>query len=173
MEGDRAKVIVGISPSLSGLEALRFAIAEARRSRVPLVAVRAWFFPTGVRARPTWEWERELAAEARRCITAAFQTAVGDVPDDIDVVARTPSGRVDTVLKDGVTSPQDLIVIGAAARWWASSGVVRGCVRAAGCPVVVVPPPELARAVGGGRLSARRMAREAAALAKDRSADGR
>jgi hypothetical protein len=36
----RGKVVVGISPSLSGLEALRFAIAEARRRQVPLAAVR-------------------------------------------------------------------------------------------------------------------------------------
>jgi nucleotide-binding universal stress UspA family protein len=173
MEDGRAKVVVGISLSLSGLEALRFGIAEARRRRAPLVAIRVWFFNQSVRARPTWEWEREIAAEARRCIAAAFQTAVGGVPHDIDMVGRTPSGRVDTVLKDAITSPQDLLVIGGSARWWASSGIVRGCVRAAGCPVVVVPPPELARAVGG-RVSARRMAREAAeSLAQNRLPDGR
>lgn len=162
------KVVVGISSSLSGLEALRFGIAEARRRRVPLVAVRVWQLYTGGRARPTWEFERAVAAEARRCISEAFRTAVGEVPRDLDVVVRAPTGRIDTVLKDHITGPADLLVIGAARRSWLSGATVRGCARGAGCPVVVVPPPELARAVGG-RMSARRMAREAAAsLAQNR-----
>lgn len=72
------------------------------------------------------------------------------------------AGPVDAVLKSCVDSPHDLLVIGAARHRWFSGGVVRRCARDAGCPVVVVPPPELARVVGG-RLAARRMVREAAA----------
>jgi hypothetical protein len=74
-------------------------------------------------------------------------------------VVRTPSGRTDVALQDHVTGDGDLLVVGAAtSRWW-GGGTVRGCVRGAGCPVVVVPPPAMARA---GRVSGRRIAREVA-----------
>lgn len=172
MRGSRGKVVVGISSSLSGLEALRFAIAEAHRRQVPLAAVRVWSFRTSPRSRPGWEWELELAAAARRDITEAFRVAVGEVPADLDVVARAMPGPVDVALKASVDSPDDLVVIGAARHRWLSA-VVRGCAHDAGCPVVVVPRPELARVVGG-RLAARRMVREAAAsLARSRAPGGR
>jgi nucleotide-binding universal stress UspA family protein len=168
----RGKVVVGISSSLSGLEALRFAITEAHRRQAPLAAVRVWSFRTGPRSRPGREWERELAVAARRAITGAFRIAVGEVPADLDVVARAMPGPVDVALKACVSSPHDLLVIGAARRRWLS-GVVRGCAHDARCPVVVVPRPELARVIGG-RMAARRMMREAeAALARSRGTDGR
>lgn len=139
---------------------------------MPLAAVRVWSFNTNSRSRPTWQLERELAAEARRCITEAFRTAVGEVPGDLDVFARAAPGPVDLVLKGSVSSPRDLLVIGAARRRWLSGRVVRACAHDAGCPVVVVPRPELARAVGG-RMAARRMVREAAAsLARSRDTGG-
>ena len=153
---------MGISPSLPGLEALRFAIAEARRRQVPLAAVRVWSFNAGVRSRPGWEWERALADEARRSISEAFRTAVGEVPPDLDIFQRVAPGQVAVVLKSCVSSPGDRLVIGAARRRWLSGRVVHGCAPGAGCPVVVVPRPELARAAGG-RLAARRMLREATA----------
>jgi hypothetical protein len=80
----------------------------------------------------------------------------------LDVVGRAVAGPVAVTLKSCVDSPHDLLVIGAARHRWLSGGVVRGCAHDAGCPVVVVPPPELARVVGG-RLAARRMVRGAAA----------
>lgn len=172
MSDDRGKVVVGISPSLSGLEALRFAVAEARRRRVTLAAVRVWSFNVGTRSRPSWEWERALADEARSNIAEAFRTAVGEIPADLDVVARALAGpSVDVALKGCVGSPYDLLVIGAARRRWWSGGVVRRCARNAACPVVVVPPPELARVVGG-RLTARRMVREAAESLAQSAVDG-
>ena len=174
MSDDRGKVVVGISRSLSGLEALRFAVAEAQRRQATLAAVRVWSFNAGMRSsRPTWEWEQALAGEARRCITEAFHAAAGGVPRDLDVLARTMSGPVDSALKTCVDSPRDLLVIGAARRNWWSGGVVRGCAHDAACPVVVVPRPELARVVDG-RTAVRRMVREAAAsLAPAREAGDR
>jgi hypothetical protein len=43
-----ARVVVGVSQSLTGLQALRYGVAEARRRQVPLHAVRAWRLDMGM-----------------------------------------------------------------------------------------------------------------------------
>ncbi|MCM4083617.1 universal stress protein [Actinoplanes sp. TRM88002] len=152
---------MGISLSLAGLEALRFAVAEARRRDSRLMAVRAWVCHRSSWAWPDREYERTLADKARRTIVEAFEEAAGEVPADLPVVRRTAEGWPPIVLKESVTSPRDLLVIGAGRRWPAGE-VVRACVRHQACPVVVVPPPEMAR-LARGRTTARRLFREAAA----------
>ena len=149
-----------VEPSLPGLAAVRFAVDQARARRASLWAVRVWRLDVGPRSRPSLEWERTVADEAHRCVDDAFRNAVGRSPRQVGAVVRTPSGRTDLALQDYVTSDGDLLVVGAAtSRWW-GSGTIRGCVRGAECPVIVVPPPAMART---GRLSGRRIAREAAA----------
>ncbi|MEV4343221.1 universal stress protein [Actinoplanes sp. NPDC049596] len=146
-----SKVILGVSCSLPGLEALRFAVRQARRRDVPLLAVRAWMLNTGPRSQPSLEWERALAAEARRRVDEAFREALGTTPAEFGAMVRVPSGSAAAALRHYVTGPDDLIVLGAAtSRWW-GGGTVRRCVRAAACPVIVVPPPALARLTGTTR----------------------
>ncbi|WP_433294253.1 universal stress protein [Actinoplanes sp. CA-030573] len=159
-EDTERKVVVGVSQSLAGLAALRFALDLAHRRSVPLWAVRVWRLEVGPRAQPSAEWERAIAAEARRYVDDCFRAATGHAVRDLGVIVRTPSGRTDVALHHYLTDGGDLLVVGAAARRWWSGGTVRRCVRGAGCPVIVVPAPDLART---GRFSARRIAREAAA----------
>jgi nucleotide-binding universal stress UspA family protein len=151
---DDSKVIVGISPSLAGLEALRFGIAEARRRDVPLWAVRTWMLDAGPRARNVWQWEATLSAEGRILVDEVFRIAVGQRPDDVDIVVRSPGGNAAAVLKGYATNPADLIIVGASRFRWLPGGVGRGCVRGAICPVAVVPRPEMARLAGtsGNRI---------------------
>ncbi|XVU27685.1 universal stress protein [Actinoplanes sp. CA-054009] len=150
-----SKVILGVSSSLAGLEAARFAVSQARRRSVPLLAVRTWMLNTGPRSRPSLEWERALATEARRRVDETFELALGTTPADLEAMVRVPSGSPAAALRHYVTGPDDLIVIGApASRWWGGA-TVRRCVRTATCPVIVVPPPALAR------IPARRLAQEA------------
>jgi nucleotide-binding universal stress UspA family protein len=151
-------VIVGVSHSLPGLQALRFAVAEARRRGMPLHAVRAWPAPATTRAGSTVLWRQELAVEARWYIREAFNSAFGGVPADVDITVVASSGRADVALKASASGDADLLVVGApASRWW-HSRVVRGCTRGAPCPVIVVPPPELARALRW--VSLRRLVRK-------------
>ncbi|MFF5082823.1 universal stress protein [Actinoplanes sp. NPDC000266] len=150
-----SKVILGVSSSLAGLEAARFAVRQARQRSVPLLAVRAWMLNTGPRSRPSLEWERALAAEARRRVEETFELALATTPAVLDVMVRVPSGSAAAALRHYVTDPDDLIVVGApSSRWWGGS-TVRRCARTAPCPVIVVPPPALAR------IPSRRLAQEA------------
>ncbi|NJC71309.1 universal stress protein [Planosporangium thailandense] len=145
----RARVVVGVSQSLAGLQALRYGTAEARRRRVPVYAVRAW------QVEPTW-----AGPDPWRYIDGAFDLAMGGVPADIDVAVVAAEGRADVVLTGYAGYAEDLLVRGTAGRWW-PSWLVRACTRQATCPVTVVPPPELARGASRAILT-RRLLREAA-----------
>jgi nucleotide-binding universal stress UspA family protein len=165
---NESKVIVGISPSVAGLAALRYAVAESRRREVPLWAVRAYLFQSSGRTRALWLWDAELARESAELIAATFRLALGGMPDVPDLVVRTPNANTARALKDYVATPADLLVLGASDRLLSS--VPRSCTRGAICPVIVVPPPEMARE---GRRAARVLAREVAeALTESTSISG-
>ncbi|GLY02935.1 universal stress protein [Actinoplanes sp. NBRC 101535] len=151
------RVIVGVSGSPAGLAALRFAVAEAQRRGVGLWAVRSWQVAAGSRSRPWGEvgWDRAWERDAGQRVAAAFRCALGGVPVTPQVVVSTPAGAPGTALMDAVSGPGDLLVVGAGSRWW-GGGVARLLVRRAPCPVLVVPPPALARVPG------RRLVREVA-----------
>ncbi|WP_369077114.1 universal stress protein [Paractinoplanes maris] len=76
MSDERGKVVVGISSSLAGLEALRFAIAEARRRQATLMAVRAWSCNNSGRARSLWEWERTARAGGSKVTRRMLREAI-------------------------------------------------------------------------------------------------
>ncbi|MEV4518280.1 universal stress protein [Dactylosporangium sp. NPDC049525] len=158
--GERS-VVVGISQSLAGLAALRYALAEARHRKVPLCAVRAWPLPLSGRGPAVIQWQYELKSGAQRYVVDAFDAAVGGPPDDVEVRVVTPCGRADAVLLDLANGSGQLLVLGARTtrRWLWPSWVVRGCVRAARCPVIVVPPPDLVT-IAGSRRRFRTLSRE-------------
>lgn len=143
------RVVVGVSQSMSGLAAIRYAVAQARSRHQPAVyAVRAWPYPPTTRGASSSRWEQHLQSAARAYVVAAFGTSLGAAPEDLDVVV-TAAGRPAPVLKELANRDSDLLVVGAAAsRWWPGA-TVAGCTRAAVCPVIVVPAPELARHVRG------------------------
>jgi hypothetical protein len=72
------------------------------------------------------------------------------------------------VLVSLACQPADVLLVGAgrrsAAGWMAFSKVTRYCLAHAQCPVLAVPPPELARELGRGRLT--RMLRHRALTAE-------
>ena len=131
------RVVVGVDGSLTSLAALRTAVAEARRRRVPLHAVHA----------------------ARTCVDrvdvgligAAFLDALGAIPDDIEIHQTASLFGVRDALRASATDPRDLIVVGNSGKgpWHAfwSGSASRSLLRRAHCPVLAVPAPEMARAV--------------------------
>jgi nucleotide-binding universal stress UspA family protein len=153
-----ARVVVGVSQSLAGLQALRYGVTEARRRRVPLHAVRAWRFDMAWRGPDARRWRREMAQDALQSVGDAFKLALGGLPVDVDVNMLAAEGRTDQVLTEIAADPGDLIIVGGRGSRW-PSWPVRTCLHHAACPVVVVPPPEIARTARPATL-ARRLLRE-------------
>ncbi|MEB8342254.1 universal stress protein [Streptomyces endophyticus] len=96
MDGERVggRVVVGVGGSPASLAALRSAVAEARRSDRPLVAVLAWEPPEGeamYRRWPDAAWARHWYEEARARLAAAFEEALGGLPPDLGPVWSSPA----------------------------------------------------------------------------------
>lgn len=155
----RARIVVGVSESLAGLQALRHAVAQARRLGASVLAVRAYEFSAPWRGYDVDECRRELADEAAAATRRAFDDAMGGPPSDVVVEAVAVAEPAGVALVARCQQDVDLLVVGAPSRWWLRSSVARYCVRHADCPVVVVPAPSLARLDRRGALS-RAMQRE-------------
>ncbi|HKT01350.1 MAG TPA: universal stress protein [Rugosimonospora sp.] len=143
------RVIVGVHDCLAGLQALRCAVAEARRRGTSLCAVRAWTMPYAGQGVGLRAWRQELVDEAALTVYGAFATALGGLPGDVEVRVLAPEGAPSRCLVDLSDRDDDLLVVGDCQRrrlrraW--SRSVARYCARHAICPVLVVPPPALAR----------------------------
>ncbi|WP_432839905.1 universal stress protein [Dactylosporangium sp. CA-092794] len=142
------RVVVGIEDSLTGLRALRVAVAEARRRGAQLHALRSWTLPSsGAGATGSWYDELERAASAE--IIVAFDKTMGGVPRDVEVVTRTVLGRAGKELVRYADRDDDTLVVGAQdggrLRRLLRRSVSRYCVGHARCPVLVVPPDTFAR----------------------------
>jgi nucleotide-binding universal stress UspA family protein len=127
------QVIVGVDRTASGRAALHVAVTEAIRRGVPLHAVRVRSPMHG-------------PVDDYAFIGAAFEDCFGTVPSGIEVRPAILSTPVVTALTERAHHPGDVLVLGAPTegprRWWRrlwSRSVVRGCLRRARCPVIVVP----------------------------------
>ena len=141
------RVMVGVSESLAGLAALRYAVAEARRRGSVLHAVRAWQFAVAWRGDDAELCRDGLALEAAMLVRRAFDNAMGGVPTDITIMATVREGVAGTILPALASRDDDVLVVGGPSqRRWLLPRVTRHCLRRASCPVIVVAPPVLARA---------------------------
>ena len=140
-EFDHPRVVVGIDGSLSGLAAIRSAVAEARRRELPLLAVRSR--------------TSGIARIDTGAMTTAFLDALGTIPRDINIELRVSMLRIEDALCTAAADPRDLIVVGTSGKglwhaFWAGS-VLHSVTRRARCPVLAVPAPEMSRVVRGPR----------------------
>lgn len=167
------RVVVGIAATIAGLQALRRAVEEARRRGVPLHAVRAWQSPFNWSGADAARWREEMAEEARAELREAFALAFGGVPTDVAVRPVVVEGPPHRVLVAQADRDSDLLVVGVHRRRhpWFPIGFGQYCRRHAGCPVLLVPPPELATT---GRLGAlaRQLRRETEQYVYARNAAG-
>lgn len=131
------RVVVGVDGSLSGLAAIRAAVAEARRRKQPLL---------GIRARTTG-----IACIDATAMTTALLDALGAMPTDLQVELRVSWLPIKDALCAAAADPHDLIVVGTSGKglWHAvlSGSVSHAVTRHARCPVLAVPTPEMARTV--------------------------
>jgi nucleotide-binding universal stress UspA family protein len=155
---DTANVVVGITASLAGYQALRYAVAQARARQIPLIAVRT-FAPSGPGGGA--QWREAMQEAAAQDVADAFGAAMGGVPADVSLSTELKPGEPGPTLVEVANRPDDLLVIGGCdARRigrWRRAAVAAYCARHAMCPVVITPPPSAAR-----YESPRRLARSAA-----------
>ena len=155
--GSVPRIFVGVHGSVGSLHALRAAVAQARADGGVVYSVVAWSAPGGdmldrrvpePHLRSVWRhaaWER---------LRAAWEQALGGVPEDLPVRLLAEQGRPGWVLTGLADRDDDLIVVGAGRSGTLHRSVSRYCVARAHCPVLVVPTPDFARGLDHGMLPA-------------------
>lgn len=158
MSGFR-RVIVGASGSPGSLRALRYAEDLARTHGATLIPVFALLQPGGDLADPCLPpgyLRKVLRDGACQRLQNALIAAWGEVLDDPPVTPLVECGEAGPVLVKVARCPGDLLVVGAGHRRalgrMVGRRVSRYCLAHAQCPVLVIPPPALAREVGYARL---------------------
>lgn len=151
MQGGR-RVIVGVTGSVGNLQALRTATAEARRREAALVAVHAWVPPGGELAERRCsvpELRQVWQDAAWRRLWDAFDAALGGLPTDLPMEPVVMRGDASRILVLAASREDDLLVVGAGRRGVLTRPlrhrVGRYCLAHAACPVLIVPPSELAQ----------------------------
>jgi nucleotide-binding universal stress UspA family protein len=150
------RVIAGVSGSAGSLQALRYATELARDHDALLVPVLAWTPPGGDladRRYPSPQLRKIWVQSARHRLQQAVDLAIGGTPDGIGFAPEVVRGETGQVLTSMATEPGDVLVIGAGrqgvVRRMLACGVARYCLGHSPCPVVAVPPPELAAELHG------------------------
>lgn len=154
-----SRVIAGASGSPGSLAALRYAAVLAHEHDAILVPVLAWKPPGGDmadRSYPSSYLRQVWREKAAGRLQEAFIAAWGDVPRWPGVMPQVERGPAGWVLVSVADQPGDVLVLGAGRRGVLSRlgccHVSRYCAARARCPVILVPPPDLARAMGRSRL---------------------
>jgi nucleotide-binding universal stress UspA family protein len=157
-ERDTGRVVVGISATLAGYQALRYAIAEACERNARLSAVRAFRSPG---AGGGAQWRDALVEAATKDVCDVFDGAVGGAPPDVPMTVVVRIGEPGRILVAIANRPDDLLIIGGCGArrlgWVRRAAVARYCAREALCPVIMTPPPQMA-----GHRSESRLAKSAA-----------
>ncbi|WP_051450852.1 universal stress protein [Actinospica robiniae] len=148
------RVIVGVDGSPGSLEALRYALGQARRLEAVLMPVLAWDPPGGqvaARRAPSPQYHRILRECAEAALRQAFDQGLGGVPDDVAAEGLVIMGAAGAALVQTADRGNDLLVIGAGRRGSLShpfrANTARYCLAHAVCPVIAVPPPRLQAAL--------------------------
>jgi nucleotide-binding universal stress UspA family protein len=149
------RVIAGVSGSPGSLQALRYAAVLARSDSAVLTPVLAWIPPGGDfadRRAPSPELRRAWKQAAWERLWRAVDLGIGGPPGDVEFFPEVVRGEAGQVLTGVAREPGDVLVIGAGRRgalWPASRKVSKYCLAHARCPIIAVPPPELAAELHG------------------------
>lgn len=128
------RVVVGVDPGVSGVEAMRLAIVVARLLGSELHAVRAWTYPVAWHNAAANRHRRSAAQDdAEQSMAATLDKALGAQPSDANVRTAVTHGDAGHVLST-YCSDVDVLVIGAprTATFWAfRKNVARQCLNIA------------------------------------------
>jgi nucleotide-binding universal stress UspA family protein len=152
------RVVVGVSGSAGSLIAFRYAADLARSEGAALAPILAWTPPGGELADRRYPSAELRAAWIQRGwdrLWRAMELAMGGPPAEIELAPQVLRGQPGPVLAISACQPGDVLVVGAgqhgALRRLLSSRVARYCVSHSACPVIAVPPPQLAEVAHGLR----------------------
>ncbi|RSM49367.1 universal stress protein UspA [Actinoplanes sp. ATCC 53533] len=133
-------IVVGVDGSPSSKAALRWALAQARRTGARVQAVTSWEYPAyyGMGAVVPYE---DFAATAGKILSESVQEALGVDEPDVPVLETVVAGHAAQVLIDK-SAHAGLLVVGSRGHG-AFTGTLLGsvsqhCAQHAHCPVVVV-----------------------------------
>jgi nucleotide-binding universal stress UspA family protein len=145
------RVVVGVSGSAGSLVALRYAADLAQDHNAELVPVLAWTPPGGEladRRHPCAELRVVWAENARERLGKAIELAIGGPAAGPRLEPRVVRGVTGEVLTRVAQQSGDVLIVGTgrhgALRRLASGRVARFCLAHAACPVIAVPPADLA-----------------------------
>ncbi|GAA2842629.1 hypothetical protein GCM10010441_78400 [Kitasatospora paracochleata] len=145
------RVVVGLSGSLGSLAALHRAVAEARRTDTPVLAVHAWEPPggeIGYRRSPCPPLLAAVRAQAAERLATALDDAFGGTDPGVRLQTLLVRGEPGRALVAAAEHPDDLLVLGAGGSLLHRGlrpSVTGHCLRHAACPVLTVPRPALQR----------------------------
>ena len=148
MSGVR-RVIVGVSGSPGGLQALRYAADLARVQDAALVPVLTWLPPGGdlaERRYPSRELRQIWQDAAWQRLWSAIELAFSGLPMDLAVRSKVLRGEPGRVLADIASQPGDVLVVGAGRRGPArplACHISRYCLGRGGRDYFVAVPPRL------------------------------
>ena len=163
-------MVVGVDGSPGSLEALRFALGQARRLETALIPVHAWQVPGGeppTRRAAAPGYTRMIRDMAEEELRRAFEEGLGGLPSDVRVEPWLIRGPAGAALVETADRCNDLLVVGAGRRGRLRhrlhAATARYCLAHAACPIIAVPPPALQAELASGhglRMSTDRLARE-------------
>jgi nucleotide-binding universal stress UspA family protein len=152
------RVIAGVSGSPGSLQAARYAAGLAQAHDATLIPVLAWLPPGGEfadRSHPSLYLRQIWREAAWHRLWQALELALGSVSDEVRSQAQVLRGEAGAVLVGVARHDGDMLVLGAGRRGAVgrllASRVSRYCLAHARCPVVAVPPSDLARLSHGLR----------------------
>jgi nucleotide-binding universal stress UspA family protein len=152
------RVVVGVSGSAGSLVALRYACDLAQDHNGGLMPVLAWTPPGGEvadRRYPCAELRARWTARAWQRLAEAIDLGIGGPPAALRFEPQVARGEAGEVLTRIARQSGDVLIIGTgrhgAVRRLAACRVARYCLGHSVCPVIAVPPTELADAAHGLR----------------------
>jgi nucleotide-binding universal stress UspA family protein len=152
------RVVVGVSGSPGSLLALRHAADMAKSHQAELVPVLAWTPPGGEmadRRYPNPQLRAFWKQAAKDRLAKAIHLALGGQPDGLEFSPEIVKGEAGYALTQIAREPGDLLVISAGRqgplRRLTGGHVARYCLAHAACPVIAVPPAEIAAEAHGLR----------------------
>lgn len=137
-------VTVGVDGRPGGVQALRWAAAEARTRDATLRVVHAYQIPIAPAAYPPGDYDVYALDEAAREVVSGAMAEAAPEVGDLPVVEVTAEGNAVQVLL-AESGSAALVVVGTRGRGWLARGVLGSCsagvAARAHCPVVVVRGP--------------------------------
>jgi nucleotide-binding universal stress UspA family protein len=142
----KSRIVVGVDGSPESVEALRYAVDEARLHEATLVVVAAYSYPYATLVVPLGpeppvpeEWKRDVVARIDRALESLRGSGVelAGLEIEIEAVEGQPAAVLLEAAKDA-----DLLVLGARGlggfRGMLLGSVSQQCVQHARCPVLIV-----------------------------------